>query len=235
MAEARYRVTYWPTAFRGCFVSYLLAYRDVAFVEEEDPEKIAYRMALPTEDQPVPWIGPPLLEDLKTGRALSQVPAIALYLSRALDLQPDDPYHLARCLKIQMDCNDVLMEICRYNGTMMWEREAWSFFRSERLPRWMDVFEQELDQGTIGKPRMNFADIAVFALFGNMVRCLPDLASDLARQAPRLCAQCLEIGSAPSVAAYVAEQEKKFGLSYCGGQIEQSIRDQLRLDAKASS
>jgi glutathione S-transferase len=134
-------------------------------------------------------------------------------------------------MKILMDCNDVLMEICRYNGSAMWEREQWIEFRSQRLPRWLDIFEESLKRGFLGKDQVSFADIGVFALFGNMTRCLPELEADVRKRAPGIRALCQRIGSEPSLASYVADEEQKYGKLYCGGQIEQSIREMLKADA----
>ena len=134
-------------------------------------------------------------------------------------------------MKILMDCNDVLMEVCRYNGSSMWTREEWTSFRSERLPRWMQIFEESLQRGFIGKDPVSFADIGVFALFGNMTRCLPELDPDLLEHAPGIHALCQRVGFQPSLARYVAGDEEKYGKLYCGGQIEKSIREMLDTDA----
>lgn len=230
-AEARFQLCYWPVPFRACFISYLFAYRDVPLLEETSLEKNADLKNRSPGEQPVPYMGPPLLRDLEADRALSQVPAIVLYVSAELDLAPRDPFDGALCMKVLMDCNDVLMEICRYNGASMWTREEWKSFRSERLPRWMRIFEASLRRGFIGKEAASFADIGVYALFGNMTRCLPELEADLLQHAPGIHAHCREIGARPSLARYVAGEEEKYGKRYCGGQIEQSIREMLAMDA----
>jgi glutathione S-transferase len=144
---------------------------------------------------------------------------------------PADPFDRAMCVKILMDCNDVLMEICRYNGSSMWLREDWVQFRSQRLPRWMQMFEESLGRGFIGRNLVSFADIGTFALFGNMIRCLPDLEPDLLDQAPGTHALCQRIGAERPLARYVADEEIRYGRLYCGGQIEKSIRDMLQMDA----
>ena len=77
---------------------------------------------------------------------------------------------------------------------------------------------------------MGYADIAVYALFGNMVRCLPELQGDFLDNAPGVYALCEEIGARPSLATFVAEQEITYGKLYCGGMIEESIREMLELD-----
>ena len=231
ISEPQYELYYWPLPFRGCFVSYLFAYRDVPLLEVTDFEEINdLKNALPSE-QEIPFMGPPVLRDLETGRTLSQMPAIVLYASQELDLMPKDQADIAMSLKVLMDCNDLLMEICRYNGSMMWEREAWQEFRSQRLPRWLDIFEESLKRGTIGQDAVSFADIGIFALFGNMTRCLPELEPDVRSRAPGIHALCQNIGSKPSLAAFVADQEQKYGQLYCGGQIEESIRKMLQMDA----
>ena len=226
----RFQLHYWPIPFRGCFVSYLFAFRDIPLHEESGYDQIVESKNQRPREQDVPFMGPPVLRDLESGQTLSQMPAIVLYVSGELDLAPQNPSDLAVCMKVLMDCNDVLMEICRYNGSTMWTREDWKQFRSHRLPRWMGIFEECLKRGFIGKDDVSFADIGVFALFGNMSRCLPELETDLLDHAPGIHSLCKQIGSRPSVATYVAGQEAQYGKLYCGGQIEKSIREMLELD-----
>jgi len=230
MQTMRYKVTYWPLAFRGCFVTYLLAYADVAFAVEDDMAAIDRLKAQAVADQPTPLIGPPMLEDLETGIALNQVPAIVTYYAQSFGLAPQDPLQAARALKVLMDCNDLLMEICCYNGTSMWTREGWVQFRTERLPKWLGIFEEEIKRGTMGGDAVNFADIATCALFSPMMRCMPQLRPDLESAAPAVVALCDRIVAQPSLAAYIETEAQKYGTLYCGGQIEQSIRSQLALD-----
>jgi glutathione S-transferase len=229
-SPARFELTYWPVPFRGCFVSYLFAWRDVPLREKTGTDEIRQMINRRPADQDVPFMGPPVLRDLESGRVLSQMPAIVLHVSRELDLVPADPFDAAMCMKVLMDCNDVLMEICRYNGSTMWTHEEWAAFRSERLPRWMRIFEESLDRGFIGIDPASFADIGVFALFGNMTRCLPELEADLRKHAPGIHAFCRVIGSKPSLADFVAGHERQYGRLYCGGRIEESIRAMLARD-----
>ncbi|MDJ0760842.1 MAG: glutathione S-transferase family protein [Woeseiaceae bacterium] len=231
ISQPRFKLYYWPLTFRGCFVSYLFAYRDVPLLEIADFDEILDLTNRHPSDQDVPFMGPPVLQDLESGRSLSQMPAIVLLVAGELDLIPEDPFDEAMCMKVLMDCNDVLMEICRYNGSMMWEREAWAMFRLQRFPRWLDIFEESLKRGFLGRDAVNFADIGVFALFGKMIRCLPELEPDVLSRAPGIHAICQSIGSKPSLAQFVADQDRKYGKLYCDGQIEQSIRKMLKVDA----
>ncbi len=229
--QARFRLQYWPLPFRGCFVSYLFAYRGVPLLEVSDFEENLELKSLPPSEQPVPYMGPPVLHDLQSGHSLSQMPAIVLYVAPELDLMPAVSIDVAMGMKTLMDCNDVLMEICRYNGSIMWERETWRIFRDERLPRWLDVFEASHTRGLLGQGPVNFADIAVYALFGNMTRCLTELDADIERRAPGVHALCRRIGSSASLSAFVAKQDREYGKLYCGGHIEESIRKMLAMDA----
>ena len=230
MPTAKYKLDYWPLPFRGCFVTYLFAYRDITLLLGNDAVEIDRQRSLAPHTQPIPHIGPPVLHDLAAGRSISQMPAIVLYVSPELDLMPETAFDQALALKVLMDCNDLLMEICRYNGSMMWQREDWLLFRSERLPRWISVFEESLARGTIGREHPSFADIGTFALFGNMLRCLPQLEADLRRHGPQVYEHCQRIGAKTSLAQYVAEDEARYGQLYCGGQIEESIREMLERD-----
>ena len=230
-SQPRFQLYYWPIPFRGCFVSYLFAYRGVPFLEETSFDEIRSQMERPPAEQDVPFMGPPVLRDREKGETLSQMPAIVLHVSRDLDLLPDNPSDMAMSMKILMDCNDVLMEICRYNGSIMWAREEWQQFRTKRLPRWMKIFEESLARRFIGKDSVSFADIGVFALFGNMTRCLPELEADLVTHAPGIHGHCLRIGAQPSLAKYVEQQEQEYGKLYCGGQIEKSIRKMIAMDS----
>lgn len=231
MSEPRFKLYYWPLPFRGSFISYLFAYRDVPLLEERDFDAIRKLWNQHPGEQPIPFMGPPVLVDLASDRALSQVPAIVLYVSRELDLLPEEPFELAMSIKILMDCNDLLMEICRYNGSAMWVREEWIEFRAKRFSRWLAIFEQSLERGYLGGDPVSFADIGVFALFGTMARCLPELDADLLEHAPGIHGLCRKIGSRASLADYVAAEARKYGRLYCGGDIEQSIRDMLAMDA----
>jgi glutathione S-transferase len=96
----------------------------------------------------------------------------------------------------------------------------------------MAIFEESLNRGVIGGGSATFADIGTFALFGNMIRCLPELESDLLTHAPGVHALCQKIGAQPSLAKYIADEAQRYGNLYCGGQIEESIRKMLAMDAE---
>lgn len=226
----RFELLYWPIAFRGCFVSYLFAYRNVGLIEISDERAIRQELAPGPHEQAVPAMGPPILRDRHTGFRLSQTPAIVLHVAPMLDLLPAEPGQVDRAMKVLLDCGDVLMEICRYNGSIMWGREEWLRFRGQRFPRWLSILEASLEAGFYGNEDSSFADIAVYALLGNMIRCLPQLHADVREHAPGVFKLCQRIGATPSLATHVADQSGRFGTVYCDGQIEASIREMLALD-----
>ena len=230
MTSPRFKLYYWPLPFRGCFASYLMAYHQVPFIEETSFDEIQKLRELPTDMQKIPFMGPPLLHDFKFDRTLSQMPAIISYLSRELNLLPANSYEIALETKVLMDCNDLLMEICRYNGSMMWVREEWIDFRTKRFPKWMKVFEEMVNRGFLATSEVNVADICTYALFGNMIRCLPDLEEDLDKNAPKVKSLCKKIETHTPLKEFVLGQTKKYENLYCGGQIEKSIRHMLELD-----
>ncbi len=232
--EPKYQLSYWPLPFRGCFISYLFAYRDVPLLEQTDFAEIDALRRTNVKDQSVPFMGPPVLRELATDRALSQMPAIVLYVSRELELLPDDPFEMAMAMKVLMDCNDVLMEICRYNGSSVWCREEWIEFRTKRLPHWLRIFAESLTRGFIGNERVTFADIGIVALFGNMMRCLPELEPDVIAAAPKIHLLCSQISAKPSLAEFIKSEDERYGKLYCGGQIEASIRAMLEQDSRVA-
>lgn len=234
MNKAQYQLYYWRIPFRGCFISYQFAYADEPLLMSNDFTDIRNLMAQPPAEQPIPFVGPPVLIELSTGRAINQMPAIVLYIAEKLNLKPQNAFETAMCTKVLMDCNDVLMEICCYNGSSMWQRENWINFRTERFPKWLRLFEESLNRGFIGREQVTFADIAVFALFGNMMRCLTELEVDIRHHAPNIYALCKKIGSQPSLKKKVESEAEQFGQTYCGGQIEESIRKMLAMDKQES-
>ncbi|HUD29097.1 MAG TPA: glutathione S-transferase, partial [Novosphingobium sp.] len=85
---ADYDFYYWPMPFRGQFIRAILAYAGKDWIEN-DAEAIGRLMEKAPKDQPVPFMGPPVLVERAGGFALSEMPAIALYLGETLGLLPD--------------------------------------------------------------------------------------------------------------------------------------------------
>ena len=112
-----YTLYYWAAPFRGQFVRALLAYGGEPWLEAGD-EATSALMEGALEDMPVPFMGPPVLVDHAAGVALSQMPAILLYLGDRLGLLPEDPGRRALSIKVVNDANDVIDDLTLDRGPM---------------------------------------------------------------------------------------------------------------------
>lgn len=234
-----YKLYYWPAPFRGNFIRFLLEEAGEKY-KEASVKEISELYSLTVEDQPLPMMAPPFIHDLDRDVFLSQMPAIVLYLSEKMGFLPQDSYKSAICNKLVLDSNDVLIEITNYNGSVMWERESWRQFRDKRLKRWLEIFEQtgrkfglKPESGyLLGGSKISTADIVTYALWGTMIRCLPELSVDCFKHAPYVFGLCQRIESRTNINQLVKNQEKEYGKQYCGGQIEKSIRSMLEQDGE---
>jgi len=226
-----YKFYYWDAPFRGNFVELMLADVNAKYTRH-DATVIYPGKSLKISS---PGMAPPYLYDCETKDYLAQMPAILMYLGKKYDYLPKRSKTLALALKIILDCNDVLCEITRFYGMMMWDKKSWSEFRSSRLARWMQIFEKTgLEQGLeenkgflLGKT-ITVADIATTALFGTLVYCFPPLADDLRLHAPHIAQLIQRIEARPRIQSFLMRQREIYGNTYCGGQIEKSLRKMIR-------
>ncbi|RDC71150.1 glutathione S-transferase [Rhodovulum sp. 12E13] len=233
----RYGLQYWPVMFRGQFVRATLAHADAPW-DEADIDAVADAMSEDPEDQPVPFMGPPVLTDRQAGVTLAQMPAILDYLARVHGLMPGDPARDALTRKVVADANDVLMEMTRHNGAQMWTAEAWAEY-GPRLSRWMAIFDETgrrhgLTEGggtLLGTEAPGLADLVSHVLWGTMTDTLPALRPLLERTAPTLAALSDRIGARPEQAALRARSVEAWGEAWCGGQIEASLRAAIAAQA----
>lgn len=221
-----YALYYWPVPFRGHFIRYVLAHVGASW-EEPGYNAIVGLKSAPPDAQPYPFMAPPLLHDLGRDRWLSQMPAIMMHLGRKYDL-PGDP---DEALRLVCDASDVLLEITRHHGDMMWDRPSWTRFTGERLPRWMQLHESLVTRGDYDLHRPGLSELTLAALWHTMVERLPGLHPLLVARAPHVEALGNRIAALPRIASMRARWGGDAG-TYCGGQIEASIRDMLDTDAK---
>lgn len=226
----RYALQYWPVMFRGQFVRATLAHIDAPW-DEADIDAVAQTMSEDPEDQPVPFMGPPVLTDREAGVTLAQMPAILDYLAHVHQLLPGDPARDALTRKVVADANDVLMEMTRHNGAQMWTAGAWAEY-VPRLSRWMAIFDETgrrhgLTEGggtLLGTGAPGLADLVTHVLWGTMTDTLPALRPLLERTAPALAALSDRVGARPEQAALRRRSVAAWGEAWCGGQIEASLR-----------
>jgi glutathione S-transferase len=224
-----YDLYYWSVPFRGQFVRAVLAFAGKRWSEGGD-EAIARLMGGPVRDMPVPFMGPPLLIDKKAHVAVSQMPAIVLYLGETLDLLPDDAAGRAMTMKIVCDANDVIDEITLDGGRLMWTEKRWEEF-VPRLKKWMSFWEETgrrhgltADSGFLLGETAGIADVVSATLWSTMTERFATLKSLLEETAPMTAALTARVAALPPLAELAAKAREDYGDAYCGGQIEASLR-----------
>lgn len=231
---ARFTLYYWPIPFRAQPIRYMLAHADVPW-DEPDRDALAAVYQSAVTDQPLPFMGPPLLHDRQEDIWLSQAPAIASYLGEILGLMPGTPAQDAMTRKILGDCIDVLQALTCDCGATMWTDETWAPFAENRLPRWLHIFEElgsrhglQPHTGTLlGTPQPGVADLACAAIWVTICDTLPELKDTIAENAPNVLALSQRIAGSDAIEALRADQKSRWGDVWCEGQIEQSLRAAL--------
>ena len=228
-----YELFYWSVPFRGQFVRALLAYGGASWTEGGDAA-IERLMSGPAQDMLVPFMGPPVLIDKTAGVAIAQMPAIVLYLGETLDLLPAQPGLRALTLKVVNDANDVIDELTLDGGREMWTAERWRAF-VPRLRKWMSFWEetgrrhglQPASGFLLGGGAAGVADVVTATLWSTMTDRLPGIGTLLEATAPMTAALARRVAELPPLAELAAKARRDYGDSYCGGQIEASLRSVL--------
>lgn len=209
-----YTLYYWPVPFRGEFIRAILAFQG-ATVDEPGSDAVAAMMERPPAQQPVPHMAPPMLVG-PGGEAVAQMPAIAFWLGQRFDLMGDRP---ELTMKTVNDANDVLDEMTLNGGKQMWTAKTWRAYLP-RLRRWMHIWEASIhDHETFG-----LSEIVTATLWGVMTDRLPALRPILDAEASKVAALTDRMRARPSLAAQAQDSRKRFGDTWCGGEIEASLR-----------
>jgi glutathione S-transferase len=225
-----YDLYYWSVPFRGQFVRAVLAYAGKTWTERGDAA-ISRLMDAPVKRMPVPFMGPPVLIDKKADVAVSQMPAVILYLGEALDLMPATLALRAMTMKIVNDANDVIDEITLNGGRQMWTKERWQAF-VPRLKKWMSLWEETGDRhglkaGTgflLGGETPGIADIVTATLWSTMTERFSRIEAMLEESAPKTAGLTRRVANLPRLKKLAAKARKDYGDAYCGGEIEASLR-----------
>ena len=228
-----YTLYYWSVPFRGQFVRALLAFAGQDWDEPGD-DAIVKLMASPVEKMPIPFMGPPLLIDKKQKFAISQMPAILLYLGETLGLMPATPALRALTLKIINDANDVIDDITLDGGREMWTKQSWENF-VPRLKKWMSFWEEtalhhklKADSGfLLGSKAPGIADIVTATLWSTMAGRFPKIKDIFEETAPLTASLTQRITALPQLTKLAQTTQTNYGNTYCGGQIEASLRKVL--------
>ena len=228
-----YHLYYWSIPFRGQFVRAVLAYAGKTWIERGDAS-ILELIEGPVKENPVPFMGPPILIDNKTRFAIAQMPAILLYLGETLDLMPATPALRAMTMKTINDVNDVIDDITLDGGRMMWTEKRWRDF-TPRLMKWMCLWEEtgrrhglKANSGfLLGGAAPGIADIVTATLWSTMADRFPKIGAMLEGSAPMTAALSRRISDRPSLAQLAARAHRDYGDAYCGGRIGASMQKVL--------
>ena len=228
-----YTLHYWSAPFRGQFVRAVLTFAGKTWTEAGDAG-IARLMDGSVRDMPVPFMGPPVLVDAKAGVAISQMPAIILYLGETLELLPDTPADRALTLKVVNDANDVLDELTLDGGRQMWTRDRWTAFEP-RLRKWMSLWEEigrrhgltKTSGVLLGGDTPGVADVVTATLWTTMADRFPAIDAILGDAAPLTAALSRRVAALAPLAALADRAKDDYGQVWCGGRIETSLRKVL--------
>lgn len=228
-----YDLYYWSAPFRGQFVRAVLAFAGKTWTEAGDAA-IGRLMSGPVKEMPIPMMGPPVLIDKQADFAISQMPAVILYLAETLDLPPQSPALRSLTQKIVCDANDVIDELTLDGGRLMWTQERWNDF-VPRLKKWMSLWEETgrrhgltMDSGfLLGGKTLSIADIVTAVLWSTMADRFPKLAAILNETAPLTAALTRRVAALPPLAQLAAQARENWGDAWCRGQIEASLRKVL--------
>lgn len=229
-----YELYYWSAPFRGQFVRAVLAWAELPWTEGGD-EAISELMSGPLKKMPVPFMGPPLLVDRKADFAISQMPAIILYLGETLGLMPEDPGHRAMTIKVVCDANDVIDDMTLDGGRVMWTAKSWHDF-VPRLKKWMSLWEEtgrrhglRADRGfLLGGDEPGIADIVTATLWSTMTERFTAIAEIFEETAPLAAGLTRRVTELPALAKLARKARHDYGDVWCGGQIEESLRKVLK-------
>lgn len=229
-----YTLYYWSAPFRGQFVRATLAFAGKSWDEAGDAE-ISRLMQGPVAKMPVPFMGPPMLVETGTDVAISQMPAILLYLGETLDLLPATAAGRALGLKVVNDANDVIDEMTLDGGRQMWTQERWAEFEP-RLRKWMSLWEETgrrhgltEDAGfLLGGEAPGLADVVTATLWSTVGERFPEVGRILKDAAPMTAALSARVSALPPLARLAETARRDYGDSWCGGEIEASLRQVLK-------
>lgn len=224
-----YALYYWQMPFRGQFIRAILAWAGQRW-DEFDDGAVGQAMDADVARQPIPFKGPPMIVDKRSGFALAQMPAIAYWLGETLDLLPASVAGKALTLKVVNDANDVIDELTLDGGKQMWTLQRWTKYQA-RLKRWMAIWEETgrrhgmtAGAGHLLGGKAGVADIVTATLWGTVAAHFPAVGALLAREAPAVAGLTRRLMAEPALVNLAAVSRERFGDSYCGGEIEKSMK-----------
>ena len=222
----RYELYYWPSIQgRGEFVRLALEeagaeYVDVARRSGRGMGVPALERFLGNGKLAAPPFAPPFL---KAGKlVIGQTANILLYLGPRHGLTPRSEAGRIWVNQLQLTVADFVTEIhdvhhpiasaLYYRQQKAEARRRSKYFRTERIPKFLDYFEQALSGGgkrpyMAGKT-LSYADLSVFQLVAGLRYAFPKAMKKLEPAYPQLVGLHDRILARPNIAAYLASKRR---------------------------
>jgi glutathione S-transferase len=224
----RYELYYWPEIQgRGEFVRLALedsgaGYVDIGRLPNRAGTGVAAIMRfLESRSMEHPPFAPPFL---KAGKlVIAQTANILLFLGPRLGLAPKSERRQFWGHQLQLTIADWLVEVHDthhpISASLYYEeqkREAKrraGDFRSERLPKFLDYFEQVLKRNPKGThyfmgKAVSYVDLSVFQMIAGLRYAFPRAMARLEAGYPRLVALHDRVSARPRIAAYLASPRR---------------------------
>lgn len=224
----RYELYYWPSIQgRGEFVRLALEdagaeYVDVARLPKRGGRGIPALMRfLESRSVEHPPFAPPFL---KAGRlVIAQTANILLFLGPRLGLVPKNEASRLWAHQLQLTIADWVVEVHDthhpISGGLYYEEQKpeakrrAADFRAERLPKFLDYFEQILDRNPKGTDylagkEVSYVDLSMFQMIAGLRYAFPRAMARLEPTHPRLVALHDRVSARRRIAAYLKSQRR---------------------------
>ncbi|HUA79512.1 MAG TPA: glutathione S-transferase [Dyella sp.] len=216
----RYELYYWAgIQGRGEYVRLALedAGADYIDVARERGDNALMPFLRGKQEGPLPF-APPFL---KAGRLLiAQTAAILAYLGPHLGLVPGGQAAEIYAQQLQLTIADFVVEIhdthhpiaasLYYQKQRAAALKRTQVFRDERLPRFLDYFENVVDRGNgrTALSRHSYVDLSLFQLVSGLDYAFPNTMHKMQKRIPRLRALAERVAKRPNIAAYLASPRR---------------------------
>ena len=211
----RYELYYWTDIQgRGEYVRLALedAGADYIDVARERGDNVLMPFLRGKREGALPF-APPFL---KAGRmVIAQTATILAYLGPRLGLVPGGLSAEIYAQQLQQTISDFVVEIHDthhpiaasqyYEEQRTPARKRAQVFRDERLPKFLDYFEQVLERGNGRQAlsRHSYIDLSLFQLIAGLDYAFPNAMRRTQKRIPRLRALAKRVAERPNIAAYL--------------------------------
>lgn len=222
-----YELYYWPTIQgRGEFVRLALEEADCAYVDVARERRKGFgvprlmRFLAGREEGELPF-APPFL---KAGRrVVAQTANILLFLGGRHGLAPREEDGRLWTHQLQLTVADLVDEIhdthhpiasgLYYEDQKREARRRAADFLANRLPKYLDYFEQVLARNARGRgwlvgARLTYADLSVFQVLAGLEYAFPRTMGRVSRRYRRLTALRRTVEERPRIAAYLQSDRR---------------------------